>query len=64
MITISKKKWICVSVYRASFYNNFIIYFKKLTKFVCMVFNTYDNVIVMCDFNIDVIKMCAKATIN
>ena len=47
-------------VYRSPFYNNFIIFFEKLTKFVCIVLNTCDNVIVMCDFNINVNKDVGK----
>ena len=52
-----QKKWTCVSVHRPPFYNNFIVFFKKLTKFACMVLNTYDNVLLVRDFNIDVIKI-------
>ena len=32
----------------------FIIFFEELTKSVCMVLITYDNIIMMGDFNIDV----------
>ena len=54
--TISKKKWICFSVYRPPSYNNLIIFFEELTKSVCKAVNTYDNIIVMDDFNIDINK--------
>ena len=54
--TVSKKKWICFSVYRPPSYNNLIIFFEELTKSVCKSLNTYDNIIVMGDFNIDVNK--------
>ena len=54
--TVSKKKWICFSVYRPPSYNNLIIFFEELTKSVCKSLNTYDNIIVMGDFNIDINK--------
>ena len=54
--TISKRKWICFSVYRPPSYNNLIIFFEELTKSVCKALNRYDNIIVMGDFNIDINK--------
>ena len=54
--TISKRKWICFSVYRPPSYNNLIIFFEELTKSVCKALNKYDNIIVMGDFNIDINK--------
>ena len=54
--TISKIKWTCFSVYRPPSYNNLIIFFEELTKSVCKAVNTYDNIIVMGDFNIDINK--------
>ena len=42
--------------YRPPFYNNLIILFEELTSSVCKALNTYDNIIVMGDFNIDVNK--------
>ena len=54
--TMSKRKWICFSVYRPSSYDNLIIFFEELTKSVCKALNTYDNIIVMGDFNIDINK--------
>ena len=54
--TISKRKWICFSVYRLPSYNNLIIFFEGLTKSICKALNTYDNVILMGDFNIDINK--------
>ena len=54
--TISKRKWICFSVYRPPSYNNLIIFFEELTKSVCKALNRYDNSIVMGDFNIDINK--------
>ena len=54
--TISKRKWICFSVYRPPSYNNLIIFFEELTKSVCKALNRYDNIIVMGDFIIDINK--------
>ena len=54
--TVSKKKWICFSVYRPPSYNNLIIFFEELTKSVCKSLNTFDNIIVIGDFNVDVNK--------
>ena len=54
--TISKRKWICFSVYRLPSYNNLIIFSEELTKSVCKALNKYDNIIVMGDFNIDINK--------
>ena len=54
--TISKRKWICFSVYRPPSYTNLIIFFEELTKSVCKALNRYDNIIVMGDFNIDINK--------
>ena len=53
--TICRKKWICFSVYRPPSYNNLIIFFEDL-KSVCKALNTYDNIIVIGDFNIDINK--------
>ena len=39
-------------MYRLTSYKNVIIFFEELTKSVCMVLNTYDNIIVMGNFNI------------
>ena len=44
------------SVYRPPSYNNLIIFFEELTKSVCKVHNTFDNIIVTDDFNIDINK--------
>ena len=43
-------------MYRPPSYNNLIILFEELTKSVCKSLNTYDNIIVMRDFNIDINK--------
>ena len=54
--TISKRKCIYFSVYRPPSYNNLIIFFEELTKSVCKALNTYDDIIIMGDFNIDINK--------
>ena len=54
--TVSKKQWICFSVYRPLSYNNLIIFFEELTKSACKALNTYHNIILMGDFNIDINK--------
>ena len=54
--TVSKKKWVCFSVYRPPSYNNLIIFFEELTKSVRKSPKTYDNIIVMGDFSIDINK--------
>ena len=54
--TVSRKKWICFSAYRPASYNNLIIFFEELNKSICKALNTYDSIIVMGDFNIDINK--------
>ena len=54
--TISKRQWICFSAYRPPSYNNFTIFFEELTKSVCEELNTYDNILVKDDSNIDINK--------
>ena len=44
------------SVYRPPSYNNLTIFLEELTKSVCKALNTYDNIIVIGDFNIDINK--------
>ena len=52
-ITISKRKWFCLSVYRPPSTSNLNIFFDELTICLSKAINKYDNVIVMGDFNID-----------
>ena len=54
--TVSKKKWFCFRVYRPHSYNILIFFFEELTKSVCNALNTYDNIIVMGNFKIDINK--------
>ena len=43
-------------MYSPPSYNNPIVFFEELTKSVCMALSTYNNIIVMGGFNIDVSK--------
>ena len=43
----------CFSVYKPLSDNNLIIFFEELTKFVCKALKTYDNIVVIGDFNIN-----------
>ena len=52
--TISKKKWFCLSVYRPPSSNNLNTFFEELTTCISKAINKYDNIIVMGDFNIDI----------
>ena len=53
-ITISKKKWFCISVYRPPDYNNLTIFFCELTLTLNKASRNYDSFMIMGDFNIDV----------
>ena len=55
-ITISKKRWLCMSVYRPPFSSNIDTFFDELTISLSKAVNKFDNLIVMGDFNIDVTK--------
>ena len=48
------------SVYRPPSYNNLTVFLEELIKSVCKALNTYDNIIVIGDFNIDINKGEAK----
>ena len=54
--TISKKKWFYLSVYRPPTSTNLDIFFEELTNSLSKAVNTYGNLIVMGDFNIDLNK--------
>ena len=51
-ITISKKKWFCISIYRPPDYNNLRIFFCELT--LNKAGRNYDSFMIMGDFNIDI----------
>ena len=53
-ITISKKKWLCFSIYRPPFNENLEIFFEELKNSLSRTSESYEHVIIMGDFNIDV----------
>ena len=55
-ITRSKKRWFCMSVYRARYSSNTDTFFDKLTISLSKAVNKLDNLIIMEDFNIDMTK--------
>ena len=55
-ITMSKKKWLCFSIYRPSSHDNLELFFDKLTRSLSKASESYENFIVIGGFNIDVIN--------
>ena len=55
-ITISKKRWFCMNVYRPPSSTNIDTFFAELAVFLSKAVNKFDNLIVMGDFNIDITK--------
>ena len=55
-ITISKKRWFCVSVYRPPSSSNIDTFFAELTISLSKAVNTFDKLIVMGHFNVDITK--------
>ena len=53
-ITVSKKKWLCFSIYRPPSHDNLELFFDELTSSLSKASESYENFIVMGDFNIDV----------
>ena len=53
-ITISKKKWFCISIYRPPDYNNLKKIFCELTLTLNKASRNYDSFMIMGDFNIDI----------
>ena len=53
-LTIIDKKWIVYSVYRPPKESNLITFFQDLAFLLNKYLSTYDNVVVMGGFNIDV----------
>ena len=52
-VTISKKKWCIIFVYRPPHSNNKKVFFSELTTSLNQATNKYDNIIVMGDLNVD-----------
>ena len=53
-ITISKKKWFCMSVYRPPDYENLSTFFESITLSLSKASNKYENFLIMGDLNIDI----------
>ena len=53
-LTISKKKWICFSIYRPPSTGNIKIFFEEMNEAISKALSKYENLIVMGDFNIDI----------
>ena len=53
-ITISKKKWFCMGIYRSPNVNNLNTSFKEVSDSLCKASLTYENFIIMSDFNVDI----------
>ena len=52
--TISKKKWICFSIYRPPSTGNIETFFEEMNEVISKALCKYENLIVMGDFNIDI----------
>ena len=52
--TISKKKWFCMSIYRLPNFNNLDMFFKEVSDSLNKASLTYENFIIMGDFNIEI----------
>ena len=52
-ITISKRKWLCFSIYRPPSNENLEIFFEELTSSLSKAFESYEHFIIMGDLNID-----------
>ena len=52
--TISKKKWICFSIYRPPSTGNIETFFEEMNEAISKALCKYENLIVMGDFNIDI----------
>ena len=57
--TVSKKKWICFSIYRPPSTGNIETFFQEMNELISVALCKYENLIVMADFNI-VEKSCDK----
>ena len=53
-ITISRKKWFCMGIYRPPNFYNLDTFFKEVTDSLSKASLTYENFIIMGDFNIDI----------
>ena len=53
-ITIYGKKWFCMGIYRPPNFNNLDTFFKEVNNSLCKASLTYENCIIVGDFNIDI----------
>ena len=53
-ITISKRKWLCFSIYRPTSNENLEIFFEELTNSLSKASESYEHFIIMGDFSIDI----------
>ena len=53
-ITISRKKWFCMGTYRSPNFNNLDTFFKEVSDSLSKASLTYENFIILGDFNIDI----------
>ena len=53
-LTISKKKWFCMSIYRPPTHNNLSCFFEEITLSLSKASTKYENFMIMGDFNIDI----------
>ena len=53
-LTVSNKKWICFSVYHPPSQENLELFSDELSSCLSKASETYENFIVMGDFNIDI----------
>ena len=59
--TFSNKKWFFLSVYRPPSPNNIVTFFEELTDSLNRAINSYENITLMGDFNIDIKKANSTA---
>ena len=53
-LIISNKKWVCFTIYRPPSQENLELFFEELSSCLSKASETYENFIVMGDFNIDI----------
>ena len=53
-LIISNKKWVCFTIYRPPSQENLELFFEELSSCLSKASETYENFVVMGDFNIDI----------
>ena len=51
-----KKEWLCFGIYRPPSYNNLELFFDEISQSLSKASESYENLIVMGDFNVEVTK--------